>query len=122
MLRNDLEEWNGEGGKREVQEGGDICVRVADSCCCMAETNTTMQSYCPPIKNKFFKKLQGFMKGKEKKKDSLLLLQGTWVQSLGRELRSQMACGVARNKKQQTKKQKHQTPSLPCQPGCCVII
>jgi len=44
------------------------------------------------------------MKGKEKKKDSLLLLQGTWVQSLGRELRSQMACGVARNKKQQRNK------------------
>ena len=39
MLCNDLEEWNGEGGKREVQEGGDICVRMADSCCRMAETN-----------------------------------------------------------------------------------
>ena len=104
MLRNDLEEWNGEGGKRVVQEGGDICVCMADSCCRMAETNTTMQSYCPPNKNKFFKKLQGFVKGKEKKKDSLLLLQGTWVQSLGRDLRSQRAWGGARNKKQQRNK------------------
>ena len=53
MLCRDLEEWNGEGGGRELQEGGDICVHMADSCCHRAETNTTLQSYCPPIKNKF---------------------------------------------------------------------
>ena len=28
------------GEEREAQEGGDLC--TADSCCCMAETNTTL--------------------------------------------------------------------------------
>ena len=27
-----LEVWDGEGGGREVQKGGDICIPVADSC------------------------------------------------------------------------------------------
>ena len=27
---------------REVQEGGDVHILMADSCCCMAETNTTL--------------------------------------------------------------------------------
>ena len=27
-----LEEWDGEGDGREVQEGGDICIPMADSC------------------------------------------------------------------------------------------
>ena len=27
-----LEEWDGEGGGREVQEGGDICIPMADPC------------------------------------------------------------------------------------------
>ena len=27
---------------KEVQEGGDICVPMADSCCCKAETNTKL--------------------------------------------------------------------------------
>ena len=31
----------GEGG-REAQEGGDICILMADSCCYMVETNTTL--------------------------------------------------------------------------------
>ena len=44
------------GDEKEVQEGGDICIPVADSRWCMAETNTTMQSNHPPIKNKFKKK------------------------------------------------------------------
>ena len=30
------------GGGREVQEGGDICIHIADSLCCTAETNTTL--------------------------------------------------------------------------------
>ena len=34
VLCDNLEGWEG------VQEGGDICVPVADSWCCMAETNT----------------------------------------------------------------------------------
>ena len=31
--------WNGEGDGRDVQEGGDICISVADSCCCLIENN-----------------------------------------------------------------------------------
>ena len=43
MLYNDLEGWDGRGeGGREVQEGGDIYVLIADSHCCTAETNTTL--------------------------------------------------------------------------------
>ena len=29
-----------------------ICILMADSCCCMAETNTILESKYPPIKNK----------------------------------------------------------------------
>ena len=39
MLCNDLEGWV-RGGGREAQDGGDICVHVADSHCCTTETNT----------------------------------------------------------------------------------
>ena len=46
-------EW---GAGKEVQEGGDICILTADSCCCMAETNTTFHGNYPPIKNKFKKR------------------------------------------------------------------
>ena len=42
--------------RREVQEGGDICMHMADSHCRTAETNTTLESNYPPIKNKFKKK------------------------------------------------------------------
>ena len=41
-LCNNLEGWDGEGGGREVQEGGDICIPMADSCWCVAETNTIL--------------------------------------------------------------------------------
>ena len=41
MLYDDLEEC-GEGGRREAQEGGDLCTLRADSCCCTAETNTIL--------------------------------------------------------------------------------
>ena len=41
---------------REVQEGGDICVPMADSCWYMAETNMILQSNYPPIKNKYILK------------------------------------------------------------------
>ena len=35
--------WDEGGvGGREAQEGGDICILTADSCCCTAETNTTL--------------------------------------------------------------------------------
>ena len=38
-----LEGWGREGG-RETQEGGDtvLCMRIADSLCYTAETNTTL--------------------------------------------------------------------------------
>ena len=32
MLFDSLEGWDGVGGGREVQEGGDICIPMADSC------------------------------------------------------------------------------------------
>ena len=41
------------GGGRDDQEGGDMSILMADSHCCMAETNTAMKSNYPPIKNKF---------------------------------------------------------------------
>ena len=37
-----LEGWDGVGEGRGVQEGGDICTPVADSCCCVAEANTML--------------------------------------------------------------------------------
>ena len=37
--------------EREVQVGGDICIIMADSCYCKAETNTTLET----LKNNFFK-------------------------------------------------------------------
>ena len=42
MLCDNLEGWDGMGGGRGDQEGGDMCVPVADSCCFMAETNTIL--------------------------------------------------------------------------------
>ena len=41
MLCDDLDGWDG-GGEREVQEGGDIDIHIADSLHCTAETNTTL--------------------------------------------------------------------------------
>ena len=40
MLSDDLEGWEGKG--REAQEGGDICLFMADSHCFIAETNATL--------------------------------------------------------------------------------
>ena len=37
MLCDDLEGWDGELGGREAQEGGDICILIADLHCCTAE-------------------------------------------------------------------------------------
>ena len=42
MLCDDLEGCDGGRSGKEVQEGGDICILMADSHCCMAETNTTL--------------------------------------------------------------------------------
>ena len=41
VLCENLEGCGGVGGGRQVQEG-DICIPVADSCRCMAETNTIL--------------------------------------------------------------------------------
>ena len=41
-LYDNLEGWDEVGGGREVQEGGDIYGLMADSCWCMAETNTIL--------------------------------------------------------------------------------
>ena len=43
------------GGGREAQEGVDTYTLRAGSCCHTAETNTTLQSNCPPIENKLKK-------------------------------------------------------------------
>ena len=42
MLCDDLEGGDGVGGGREVPEGGDICILMADLWHCMAETNATL--------------------------------------------------------------------------------
>ena len=34
-----LEGWDGEGDRKEVQEGGDMCVPMADSCWGLTENN-----------------------------------------------------------------------------------
>ena len=41
-VKNDLAGWDGEGGGREVQEGGDICIPMADSWWCLAEANAIL--------------------------------------------------------------------------------
>jgi len=40
VLCDDLEGWDGEGGK--VPEGGDICISMTDMHRCKAEMNTTL--------------------------------------------------------------------------------
>ena len=42
MLCDGLEGRDGVEGGREVQEGGAICMLMADSHCCVAETNITL--------------------------------------------------------------------------------
>ena len=41
MLCEDLEEWDG-GGGREAREGGGICTHMSDSLHCTAETSTPL--------------------------------------------------------------------------------
>ena len=41
MLCDDLDGWDA-GGGREVQEGRDIGIHIADLLCCTAETHTTL--------------------------------------------------------------------------------
>ena len=42
VRHSNLEGWNRAVGGREVPEEGDICILIAESCCCMPETNTTL--------------------------------------------------------------------------------
>ena len=43
----------GDVNGKEVQKGGDVCVRTADSFCCTAKTNTTLYSNYTPMKINF---------------------------------------------------------------------
>ena len=43
------------GGWGKVPEGGGICVLGADSCYCIAEANTILQTNYPPAENKLKK-------------------------------------------------------------------
>ena len=51
MLWDNLDEWDGKGGS-EAPEGRRMCLCIPGSYCCTVETNTTLQSNYPPIKNK----------------------------------------------------------------------
>ena len=44
MLCGDLDgwDWGGAGVGKEAQDGGDICIHIADSLHCTTETNTTL--------------------------------------------------------------------------------
>ena len=50
MLCDNLEGWDGVGGRKEVQKGRDIDILIH------VETNTIFQSNYPPIKNKLINK------------------------------------------------------------------
>ena len=39
VLCDNLEGWSGEGARRGDQEGGDTCITMANSCCCMAKNH-----------------------------------------------------------------------------------
>jgi len=41
VLCDNAEGWDAGRGRRKVQEGGDICIFMANSCCSMAEANIT---------------------------------------------------------------------------------
>ena len=43
MLSDDLEGWDEDRGGRDTQEGGVICICIADSLCCTAETNNIVK-------------------------------------------------------------------------------
>ena len=46
---DDLEGWDG-GGVEGGSRGRDICIFMADSHCCMEESNTTLKSNCLHLK------------------------------------------------------------------------
>ena len=52
-----LQGWQRVGGGEEVQEGGDICIPMANSCWCVAENKPNCKAIMHQLKiNKFFKK------------------------------------------------------------------
>ena len=51
-LCDNLVGWHGEGGGRKFLEGGNIYTSMADSCWCLAETNTIVWNNYPSIKKK----------------------------------------------------------------------
>ena len=63
--------WGG-GEGREAQEGGDICIIMADLCCCMAETNTTFVKSKQKI-NKRHKKRKKFISDQKCAKNKCFL-------------------------------------------------
>ena len=48
LIMSYLEGWDG-GGGRETQERGDLCIYTADSCFCIAETDTVLYNNYNPI-------------------------------------------------------------------------
>ena len=50
VLCDDLGGGDGEGRWEEGSRGGDVCIHRADLHCCATETNETLQSSYPPIK------------------------------------------------------------------------
>ena len=48
-LCNNLEEKDGEGDEREVQEGGDICIPMADSCDILQKTTKLCKAVILPL-------------------------------------------------------------------------
>ena len=52
-LCNNLEGWDGERDGKEIQEGGDVCIPMADSYWCLAETAQFCKAVILQLKNKF---------------------------------------------------------------------
>ena len=55
MLCDNLGRWDGVGGGREVQEGGDICILMVDSHSYMAETTQHCKAIIFQLKINFKK-------------------------------------------------------------------
>ena len=54
--------------EKEIRKGGNRHMCMADTACCMAETNTTLYSNYIPIKIIFLKKMRKLEKKKKKRK------------------------------------------------------
>ena len=75
MLCEDLEGWDRRVGRREVQEGGDICIHRTDSLHGTAKTNTHCKATIPTPSKK--KKPRSWIKDKV-----LSYSTGTYIQCL----------------------------------------